>query len=63
MFQVYDINLLTILEFGFTITINLNKYQSKIKNQAKNQYYYLLTDRNFQVVNKLFVLTSEDAND
>ena len=29
MYQVYDINLLKLLEFGFAITINLNKYQSK----------------------------------
>ena len=32
----HNINLLKLLEFSYTITINLNKYQSKITNQANS---------------------------
>ena len=40
--------------------MNWNKYQSKIKTQAQNQYLDCLTDQSFQGGNRLFVLSYEN---
>ena len=48
------------LESSFKSTINWNKYQSKITQQAQNQYLDLLIDPSFQGVNRLFILSFED---
>ena len=51
------------IESGFKITINQNKYQSKITNQAQNQYLDFLIDTSFHRVNGLFVLSFENEDD
>ena len=48
--------LLQQLKSGFKRTINWNKYQSKITNQAPNSYLDFLIDPSFQGVNSFFVL-------
>ena len=54
-----NIKLLKQLESGFKRTINWNKYQPKITNQAENKYLEFLIDSSFQGVNRLFVLSFE----
>ena len=48
------------LKSGFKITINWNKYESKVTLQQQNQYLDFLIDPNFQGVNRLFVLSFEN---
>ena len=55
--------LLQQLKFGFTRTINWNKYQSNLKTYAQNSYLNHLVDPSFQEVNRLFVLSFENDND
>ena len=50
------------LESGFKRTIDWNKYQSKITEQAQNRYLNFLIYPSFQGVNPLFVLSFEDEN-
>ena len=52
--------LLEQLKPGFKITINWNKYLSKPKLLTQNSNLNHLADPNFQGVNRLFVLASED---
>ena len=52
--------LLKQLKLGFKRTINRNKYQWKIKEEAQNRYLDFLIDPNFQGVNRLFALSYED---
>ena len=54
--------LLKQLESGFKRTINWNKYPGKTTNQARKRYLDYLIDPCFQEVNKLFVLSFEDAD-
>ena len=54
-----NIKLLKQLESGFKRTINWNKYQPEITNQAENKYLEFLIDSSFQGVNRLFVLSFE----
>ena len=46
--------LLKQLKYGFKITIDWNKYQSKISTGKANQYLDYLIDPCFQMVNRLF---------
>ena len=48
---------------GLKITINGNKYQSKISTEAQNQYLDFLINPRFQGVNRLLVLSFENKND
>ena len=48
------VKLLKQLESDFKRTINWNKYQSKITEQAQNRYLDFLIDPSFQRVNRLF---------
>ena len=48
------------LKSGFKGTINLNKYQTKVKTERQNQYLDFLIDPSFQGVNRLFVLKFEN---
>ena len=57
-----NVKLLKQLEAGFKRTINWNKHQSKITEQAHNRYLNFLTDPSFQQVNRLFVSLFEDKN-
>ena len=47
----------------FNRTINWNKYQSKVTIQAPNPYLDYLTDKSFQGVKRLFVLSFENTID
>ena len=58
-----NVKLLKQLESCFKRTINWNKYQSKIKNQARSRYLDFLIDQSFQGANRLFVLSFENEND
>ena len=53
------------LKSGFKRTINWNKYQSDPKKYAQNRYWNYLVDPSFQGqgINRLFVLSFENAND
>ena len=42
-------------------TINWNKYQSKVTQQARNRYLDFLNNPSFQSLNRLFVLSFEDS--
>ena len=53
-------NLLEELNSGFKITINRNKYQSKISIERQNQYLGYLIDPNFQWITRPFVLLFVD---
>ena len=55
--------LLQQLKSGFKRTINWNKYQSKVTIQASNTYLDYIIDPDFQGVNRLFVLSFENATD
>ena len=57
-----NIKLLMQLESGFKRTINWNKYQAKITNEAQNRYLDYLIDPSFQGVNKLFLFSYKDDN-
>ena len=50
------------LKSGFKRTINLNKYESKIKTYAQNRSLNHLINPIFQGVNRLFVLSFENEN-
>ena len=50
-------------ESGFKRTINQNKYQSKLTEQAQNRYLDYLIDPSFQGVNRRFVLLFENKTD
>ena len=51
------------LKLGFKLTINWNKYQSKISTQAENRHLDYLIDTSFQGVNRLFVLSFQNIAD
>ena len=53
-------NLLEEFKSGFERTINLKKYQSKVRTQLQNQYLDYLIDPSFQRVNRIFVLSYEN---
>ena len=55
--------LLQQLKSGLKHTINWNKYHSKITTQASNQCLDYLIEPSYQGVNRLFVLSFENAND
>ena len=55
--------LLQQVKSGLKITINGNKYQSKISTEAQNQYLDFLINPRFQGVNRLLVLSFENKND
>ena len=57
------LKLLKQLESGFKRTINSNKYQSKLTEQAQNRYLDYLIDPNFHGVNRIFVLLFESRTD
>ena len=44
------------MKSGSKRKINCNKYQSKVTVQEQNRYLDYLIDRNFQGVNRIFVL-------
>ena len=52
--------LLEKLKPNFKITINWNKYQTKLSTERQNQYLDFLIDPSFQGVNRLFVLSFEN---
>ena len=54
--------LLEQLKSGFKITINWNKYQSKLSIDYSDEYEYsdYLIDPSFRAVNKFFVLSFEN---
>ena len=49
-------------EPGFKRTINWNKYQSKVTDQAQSKNLVFLIDSSFQGVNRLFVLSFKDRD-
>ena len=55
--------LLKSLESGFKRTVDWNKYQSKVTEEAQNSYFDYLIDPCFQGVNRLFVLSFENRTD
>ena len=55
--------LLQQLKSGFERTINWNKYQSKVTVGVPNPYLDYLIEPSFQGVNRLFVLSFENATD
>ena len=55
--------LLQQLKSGFKITINWNKYQTKVSTERQNQYLDFLVDPIVQGVNRLFVLSLENKGD
>ena len=57
------LKLLKQLESGFKRTINSNKYQSKLTEQAQNRYLDYLIDPSFHGVNRIFVLLFENRTD
>ena len=48
------------LEVGFKRTISWNKYQSKLEDKKQNRYFDYLIDPDIEVVNKRFVISSEN---
>ena len=54
--------LLQQLKCGFKRTINWNQYESSVKTFAQNRYLNHLINPRFQGVNRLFVLSFENAN-
>ena len=52
--------LLEELKYGFKITINWNKYQTKVSTERGNQYLDFLIDPGFQGVNRFTVLLFEN---
>ena len=55
--------LLEQLRFGVKRTINWNKYQPKVLSEKQNQYLDFLNDSSFLGINRLFVLSFENASD
>ena len=55
--------LLQQLKSVFKRTIEWNEYESNVKTFAKNRYLNYLIKPNFQGVNRLFALSSENEND
>ena len=55
-----NVKLLKQLESGFKRTINWNKYQTKLTQQAQNRYLDYLIDSSFQGVNRLSVSSFEN---
>ena len=51
------------LESGFKRSVNWNKHQSKLTQQAQTRYLDYLIGPSFQGVNKLFVFLFENKND
>ena len=52
------------LKLGFKRAINWGKYQSKVAIQAPNPYLdYLIDQKSFQGVNRLFILSFENNTD
>ena len=51
------------LESGFKRTTDWNKYQTKVSTEEQNQYLDFLIDKNFQGVNRLFVLPFKNEGD
>ena len=58
-----NVTLLKQLESGFERTVNWNKYQSKLTEQAQSRYLDYLTDPSFQGLNRPFVLSFENKTD
>ena len=58
-----NIELMKQLKSGFKITINWNKYQSKLENKEQNKYFNYLVDPIFQGVSRLFVFSFENRTD
>ena len=54
------VKLIQQLRLGLKLTINLEKYQSKVTIERKNQNLDYLIDQIFQGVNRIFVLSFED---
>ena len=57
-----NIKLLQQLKSNFKRRVNWNKYESSVKTFAKNKYLHYLVNRNFQGVNRLFVLSFENED-
>ena len=55
-----NVKLLDELKWGFKITTNWDKYQSKATIETRSQYLDYLIDPNFQEENRLFVLSLEN---
>ena len=58
-----EIKLLTNLKYGFTREIIWNKYRSQVSTEAINKNLNILIDSRFTNVNRLFVLTYQNADD
>ena len=58
-----EIKLLINLKSGFTIEIEWNKYRSQMTTEAINNNLNILIDTTFTNVNRLFLLTYENADD
>ena len=58
-----EINLLTNLKSGFKREIIRNKYRSQMTTEAINNNLNILIDPTFTNVNRLFVLTYQNADD
>ena len=58
-----EIELLTNLKSGFTRNIEWNKYRSQMSTEAINNNLNILIDTTFTNVNRLFVLTYQNADD
>ena len=58
-----EIKLLTNLKSGFTREIECNKYRSQMSKQAINYNINILIDPTFTNVNRLFVLSYQNADD
>ena len=52
-----------MIRTGFKRTVDWNKYQSKVTEEAQNRYFDYLIDPRFQRVNRLFVLSFENRTD
>ena len=49
-----NVKILKQLGSGFKRSINWNKYQSKLTEQARNRYFDYLIDPSFQGINRIF---------
>ena len=58
-----EIKLLTNLKSGFTREIEWNKYRSQMTTQAINNNLSILIDPTFTIVNRLFVLAYQNADE
>ena len=58
-----EIKLLTNLKSGFTRGIEWNKYRSHMTTEAINNNLNILIDPTFTIVNRLFVLAYQSADD